>query len=387
MFNEFDIRTYGEDRWSRGPLIATRFYKGGSAPQPQPYGQQISGELQAKTQLAPQVFGTEAQFDPMYAALNNQLLQNTLFGTPTGTSLTVPTPGYADAMTNYNTALAAYNAGGGGASNPMGNVPGGNMLAKMPGVSGMASHLPGPFKRFFGGKSGNIAPNIPPPQAPTLSPTTTYSLPASRGIVDMANQAGTAGRAGNIADWSNLSPAALESIKQSNPQLARLIDSMTGQAQYQLGLGTNLSPAQTRQVTQGVRSQNQGMLGGTGNAGTYNLALGLSQFGQNLYQQRLGNAQNAAAQSAGYYTPQLNNLMNANYNPLGYLSAGGAQNSGIGPRLFGSDINAQNAFNTQYQGALSAYNAQQNNQAALTGAGVSGAAGLAGAGLLALALA
>lgn len=370
-FDETDIRSYG--RWQpRGPLIATRCYKGGSAPQPESYQSQITGELTAKSQLAPTLFATEAQYDPMYAALNNQLLQTTLFGSPAGATMTIPTPGYNDAISAYNQSLADYN----------------KAISSAAGISRYGT-TNNPHGLPQG--AGNLLPNIPAPVAPGISPTTTINLPASRGIVSLANQAGTEQRVSNIADWSTLSPAALDAVKASNPALANLIDTQVNQAQTNLGLGTNLSPSQMAQLQQTIRARQQGMLAGTGNAGTYGEALGISQYGQGLYQQRLQNAAQASTLASGYYTPQINDLMNQAYNPYLAIQQSGVQNSSIGPRLYGSDINAQNAYNTQYQGALSAYNAQQNNRAAMTSAGVqagiSGATlgttiGLAAAGLL-----
>ena len=368
-FNEFDIRSYRQ--WQpRGPLIATRCYGGGnSTPAAPSYYDQTSGELQAKAQLAPTVYGTEAQYDPMYAALNNSLLQTTLFGSPGG-STTIPTPGYSDAMNSYNQSLAAYNAA----------------IAQQTGlgISGGSTATGGRIGSGYG--TSNIQPNIPAPVAPTLNPTTTINTPASQGIIGMANQAGTMQRQGNISDWSNLSPSALAAVKTSNPALANLIDTQVNQGQTNLNLGTNLSPSQMTQMQQTIRARQQGMLGGTGNAGTYGEALGISQFGQNLYQQRLQNAAGESNLAAGYYTPQINNMMTQGYNPYGALQTGQQQNSGIGPRLFGSDINAQSAYNQAYEGQLSAYNSQQNNNAAMTSAGISGGVGLASAGLLALAL-
>lgn len=366
-FNEFDIRTYGADDspFARHSSLVTRhlkFYKGGGAPAPESYYSQMKGELQAKAELAPTVYATEAQFDPLYAGLNNQILEQMLFGNPASTQ-TISTPGYDSAVQNYNDSLAAYNQA----------ITRGMRGNGISGATGTRFNV-------GNGRGGNIF-NIPAPIAPSMSPTTTVNMPASRGIIGLANDIGTSQRTANIADWSKLSPDALDAIKKSNPQLANLIDTMMSQSQSELNLGGNLNPAMMRQVQQTIRGRQNGMLTGTGNAGDYGEALGISQFGQNLRQQRLGNAATVAGISSGYYTPQLNDLMYRTYNPYGGLSAGMRQT--VGPRLFGSDINAQQVNSDRSNAAISAYNAKQNNSAAMESAGISAGAGLASAALLA----
>ena len=170
--------------------------------------------------------------------------------------------------------------------------------------------------------------------------------------------------------------SALAAIKASNPQLASLIDTMTSQAGSQLGLGTNIDPTQMALTQQAIRSRQSGMLGGTGNAGTYNEALGLSQFGQQLYQQRLANAGNVANINQGIYGQGISNLMTGTYNPYQAVSMGMGLSQFNIPNYGNSNINAQSAADTGYAGQLSAYNSAQNNQSALLGAGISGLTGI-----------
>jgi hypothetical protein len=95
-------------------------------------------------------------------------------------------------------------------------------------------------------------------------------------------------RGADIADVARLGPQALQAIMQSDPRTAALIEQLTGRASSELGMGANLDPSLMRLATQGVRARQTGMLGGTGNAGDYGEALGLSAFGQQLKQQRQG---------------------------------------------------------------------------------------------------
>ena len=125
---------------------------------------------------------------------------------------------------------------------------------------------------------------------------------------------------------------------------------------------------------------------GFGPADQYGEALGVSQFGQQMLQQRIQNAQSVAGQRQQFYGGPATAYAMQQPQQYGnsYLQQGYGISSSVGPKLFGSDINAQNAYDTALNAQTSAYNTQQNNSAAVTGAGVSGAAAL-GAAALALA--
>ena len=348
---------------------------GGSSPQAPNYYQEILGQLAGQVQLAPAIYQTQAYYDPLYASLNNQLLSQSLFGTAGG-SMSIPQ-------------LSGVNVNPQSGNVTMTGVPqlttGGISAATTPSYASRfgapaasaaprydaSGRLKGP------GGPGNIS-YVPPMQAPTAGAgiSNSISTGSSPGLLSLLGQAGTMQRQQNISDWSNLSPSALAAIKASNPQLASLIDTMTSQAGSQLGLGTNIDPTQMALTQQAIRSRQSGMLGGTGNAGTYNEALGLSQFGQQLYQQRLANAGNVANINQGIYGQGISNLMTGTYNPYQAVSMGMGLSQFNIPNYGNSNINAQSAADTGYAGQLSAYNSAQNNQSSLLGAGISGLTGI-----------
>lgn len=111
-----------------------------------------------------------------------------------------------------------------------------------------------------------------------ISPTLTH----------IGSQERTDSRLADIADVGRMGYGALLAEKASDPANAMLVDTLTSQAQNELGLGSNLSPAELRQAQQSVRQRQAGMLGGTGAAGDLGEALGVSQYGQQLRQQRQG---------------------------------------------------------------------------------------------------
>lgn len=367
---------------------------GGGGEQPDLY-KEYYGELLAKSQMAPAVYGTEAEFDPAYAALNMNVLNDTLFGT---NNLPVNTPSFAQGV---NPSYANF---------PNVGQPIGGSTPAIPSVSYPSqtagtgtgnkntqpnSAAPASSVSLRGGVSAPQASsknNQPTQTATGPAPVQTVSSPGLMDIINRAaaplsaaqNAATTSTRTANVADLMKLGPGAVAAANAADPANARLLASMTGEAQRGMDLGSNLDPGLSRLATQGVLAGRQGMLGGTGNAGDYATALGLSSFGQNLKSLRQQYAGNVFNQRGSYYGSTINSMMNGGnvINPL--ASTQGVYNmSQGGPRLFGSDINAQQT----YSDALNASNAQSiasaNNSAALTGAGISAGVGIGGAAIIA----
>lgn len=198
------------------------------------------------------------------------------------------------------------------------------------------------------------------------------------GLLDLYGQTVKSG----ISNVANNSPAAMEAITKADPATAGLYDKLTAEANRGLDLGANLDPSLTRLATQSVRSQNSGMLGGTGNAGDYAQALGLSQFGQGLKQNRQAFAQDVAGERTNYFGNWIKSLMNpASGNTL--LSAGLGVSGPAGQSGVTSDQNS-NLLNTAFGTQMAQNMNTANNRAALTGAGISAAGSLVGGGLSAI---
>lgn len=161
----------------------------------------------------------------------------------------------------------------------------------------------------------------------------------------------SATRTGNTQDMARLGPQVVAAMNGMDPAGADLLNQLTSQTGTELGMGGNLDPSLMRLATQGVRARQAGMLGGTGNAGDYGEALGLSQFGQQLKQQRQGNASNVVQLRNQIYGGALNTAMTQGTGTAGaaFGMAPGIS-AGAGPSLY----NPQ----SQYAGDLYGSNAQ-----------------------------
>jgi hypothetical protein len=152
-----------------------------------------------------------------------------------------------------------------------------------------------------------------------------------------------------------------------NPQGASLVNQLYQDTSSDLAQGYNPGPGLARNVSQGILASNVGTLGGTGDVGAYNLALGMSAFGQQLYQQRVSNAGAALSANQSFY----GNLDNS----LPAFGSGMITQSGPGsfnPNPFAQSVAASNL---NAQATTQASNA--NSNAALAGAGISALASLA----------
>lgn len=344
---------------------------GGGNPAPPDLYNEYSGELNAKAALAPQVFGTESQFDPQYGNLNLSDMSNFLMGSPGGqqpVQQTSSTPGFMDTTTGlFQTS----------------DTPQNNNF------------------QVGGTGGGQFLPDKLVPFTQTNTNTVMEGTPASPGYLGLMGQVDTAVNQqqaqsqaqqaqGTISNLQTLGPAGVSALMAADPQNAALVNNMTNEANTQVAAGTSLDPAQQRLVQQSVRQGQAARGQGFGSADTYGEALGVSQYGQNLWQQRLANAGSVAQQRYGMYTAPGASFAAAQPNTNAQQSAlgqGYGISSSVGPKLFGSDINANDLFNTSYNASVNQSIASQNQSSAETSAGVSAGAGLASAGILALALA
>jgi len=373
---------------------------GGGGQQPDLY-KEYYGELLAKSQMAPTVFGTEAEFDPAYAGLNMNTLNDTLFGL---NNYQVNTPAFAQGVNpsyanfpNVGQPLTTTATSPGISSAPNYAGPGTgtaqDLQAQFNNINAYRNSRTGRTNRGVVNLPGNYTPVAAPmPSGPAVRPQSI----SSPGLLDIINRSAaplaqaqatstSVTRGANVADLMRLGPQAVAAANAADPENAKLLASMTSDAQRGLDLGTNMDPAQSRQALQMTLNSRNGMLGGTGTAGDFSTALGLSSFGQQLKQMRQQYAGNVFNQRGTYYGNAINNIMNGGsvVNPLSGVGSMFTMGQG-GPRLFGSDINAQQT----YSDALNASNAKSiasaNNSAAMTSAGISAGVGLAGMAALAL---
>jgi hypothetical protein len=290
---------------------------------------------------------------PAWANLSLQTINQLLNGTPGG-SQTVTTPGTP-------TTAGWYDASGRLVSSDR-NYTGHGM-----GISG------GP-----GGPGGQ--PNLTWRDSTTPQTSSTINTTATPGLLSIADLVGqkeaalnaralTTQRTSDINDVANLGPAAMAAQNKFDPASANILSTMTDQAQRELQMGTMLDPMQTRTATQGVLANRQGMLGGTGNAGDFALALGLSQYGQQLQQNRRQFAGNVLTARQGFYGNPFQAILGraSTTNPQSYVS----QAQGI-------SAGSYNPFNPESQYAANIYGANQQTSMAANAASASATSGLIG---------
>lgn len=70
----------------------------------------------------------------------------------------------------------------------------------------------------------------------------------------LSNANTSATRSSSVGDVANLSPQIMQILRSYNPQQTRLLDTLTNQAQQQLGLNGALDPATQRMLQQNVRA-------------------------------------------------------------------------------------------------------------------------------------
>lgn len=328
---------------------------GGGAPQRDLYAE-TAGELSAKANLAPKVYATEAQFRPQYNALDLQSIDQLLNGIPQGSKELE----YTELVTKYR--------------NP---------------ETGELSDKPGTATSNRRDARGNpVGVALQPVQMPVMRKRS-VATQATPGYLDIADRvAGKASeieakglstqRAADIADVSKLGGISLAAMQNADPRTAALIESLTTDAQSELDAGYNLTPAQLRLAQQSVRARHQGTLGGTGPAGDLNEAIGVSEYAQNLRNQRRQFAAGVTGLRSGVYGDAFNRVLSrpAAASPTAALNTAYGISSAAGPRMFGSTINANSVNDWNANAAATNAAAKANNNAALAGAGISAGVGI-----------
>lgn len=334
---------------------------GGKAPQRNLYAE-TSDELNAKADLAPRVYATEAEFAPRYTALELQGIEQSLLGTKAGTR----EEQYTDIVTKYRNPITGE-------------------LSDSPRTD-RAPDSPNGFKN-----GQRTAPVVWEQIRVPVAASRTIQTPAQKGIVDIGEEIGqriakldssslSAQREADIGDVSRLGGLSLAAQQNADPRTARLIESLTTEASDELGMGYDMSPAQMRLAQQTVRSRGQGTINNTGRSGDLREAIGVSKFAQDLRDKRKQFAVGAVGLRQSVYGDSFNRVLGrpASASPQGYISQAQGISSRIGPSMFGSGVNANELYsdNQNAQAANNAAKASANQ--AYTGAGIgAGAAVLA----------
>lgn len=176
----------------------------------------------------------------------------------------------------------------------------------------------------------------------------------------------TATRTANVGDLNALIPGMTAATRTASPQAAGLIDTLTGQAASNLNYGVNLSPTQTTQVQQSVRAGQEARGMGTGTGDATQEAFAQTDAGNQLYQQRLGNASQAAGQAQNFYSGIIPSILNGQSNPSVAAGLMGTGTGQIAPAQ-SSEFNPAGGLASEYMSTndqVSMSNSQERLKAA-----------------------
>jgi len=289
-----------------------------SVPSP---GAVTSQTLAAQLKYAPATFAADAQFSPQYSQLSLDNLFSFLNGS-------------ADTTTNY----AAT------------------------GKPGSKTYIPG----------GSVTT---PGNPGFLSLYQNQIMPALTSAQTAAN---TATRTANVADAAALTPGIIADERSSNPGAAGLLDQLTSRTGTELGYGTELTPAEKLQLNQSVRGGSAARGMGFGPSDVFAESLADTNMGQNLLQQRMGNAQSLVPTLQSFYGDPFAEISgmgsSAGMNASGVSGMGSSVNA---PAML-SEFNGQNGLASQYMGSMgqaSAVGANASNTAIQSMIGLGGGAG------------
>lgn len=296
---------------------------GVSTPAPVDYGAAISQVAGGISSTAQGTVNTSAKYQPEYNALEESNIQSLLFGSPGGQIQTGSTTGWFDPSTGQTSN-----------SQPMSAAT----LGYQTGLTKTGQPV------ITGGTPSEPLPGWVQRTTPTFANT-----PATPGYVNLVSQ---------------LNQAA----PTINPQGASMVNQLYQNTSADLANGSNPGAGLSRNIEQGILGTDIGTLGGTGDAGAYAAALGMSAFGNQLYQQRLGNSANALTANQNFY----NNL-----DASGFGNTMNMQGA-AGPGIFNPYPFAQNVAASQYNAQAAAQIASANNTAALEAAGIKAAGSLIG---------
>jgi hypothetical protein len=219
-------------------------------------GQVSEDQLKAMIKYLPQVYQAQMQYDPLFAALQQNVQYQNLFGTPgTPASSTAAQPaGWYDASGSLVSSDRNYYSA---------SAQGGSWWGRKGGTSERV-----PTGVTWRGQTAT---------------GTTPGTPGTPGMLGMMEQAAprltalgtaenTAIRGADVADVARLGPAARSAIAGYNPGATAMLDTLTNQAQQQLSLNGALDPFTKTMMAQDVNAGTAARGLGTGPADAAALA-------------------------------------------------------------------------------------------------------------------
>jgi hypothetical protein len=177
-------------------------------------------------------------------------------------------------------------------------------------------------------------------------------------------------READIAAVRDLGPQALDAMKISNPELAKLLGSMTGQAQAGLDAGSRMTSEQLEQSQQGSRAAWAARGLGSSPASALDEVVQSQAAGASEQDRRRGFAMQAANMQQSAYGNPFQAILERPVGSAAMMSTLGGQSMALNPgRLFQPESQyAADLIGGNKQQQLAARTASAANRSALAGA-------------------
>ena len=176
-------------------------------------------------------------------------------------------------------------------------------------------------------------------------------------------------RSGDISDLAKLGPEARKALQTTNPDQARLVDTMTMLSQQGLDAGSRLTPDQARQAQQQTRGAwaARGMVNSPG-AGVEEV-VNQQLAGMGMQQQRQQSAMGSLAAGQSFYGDPMLQILGRPSQSFGAMQGFGQQAQGFNPgQLFNPESQYAGDINNQaYQGRLQTGMANAANTSGIVG--------------------
>lgn len=209
-----------------------------------------------------------------------------------------------------------------------------------------------------------------------------YQKQLAPGLAATEAASRSSARAGDIADVTALGPQARAAIQAMNPEQAKLVETMTRQAQMGLDAGNRLTPDQARAAQQASRQAwaSRGLVTSPGSAVNEVVSSQLAGLGQGQLRQQ--NALQAFGANQTLYGDPWQQILGRPSQSFSMVPGVAGQAGGMNPGAlfnpesqYAADINNQN-----YQGQLSSNIAGASNMSGLLGGGLGAVGNVLGAG-------
>lgn len=387
-----------------------------------PKGRSLADEyaktLTAQSNIMPSLLAAQAQYQPIQSSNELANLNSMLLGTqgydydtqeyvpavyrqggkysygkiPKGISGTIDYPTLPDPTGTKSSGNNRGILGGiGGGGLPSFDFEGGLPGLPRPGGKDPISKALDPLGLFGGGDeeppkrlvSGSYYKNTTHHVGPQRGLLDIYSKDIAPALGQLERDQLSMQREGDIADVQKLGPAALKAFMDSDPETAALIEELTRQAQNESRMGGQLTRPDLRQAQQAIRSRQTGMLGGTGSAGDFGEALGISQYGQQLRDNRRQFATGIAGLRNNIYGDAFQRVLGRPGAGLGGASnvlnqAQGMTSGGATSLLNPESGYAQDLYNTNFSALVGKALGDAKMTNDLYGAGISAVGNIAG---------